>query len=96
MEHWQENSVKTRHVIVRCEHDLHMRVAAQVVHLVQNHKATVRVLCDGCRHANGCSILELLMLGAGNGKGLDVIAEGQDEELVVEKLLEIFEQGAGI
>lgn len=88
--------MKTQHVVVRCKHGLHMRVAAQVVSLVQNHDAAVHIHCDGCRHADGCSIMELLMLGASNGKGLDVIAEGRDEELVVEKLFELFNQGTGI
>lgn len=88
--------MKTRCVIVRCKHGLHMRIAAQVVHMVQNHNATVHVLCNGCRHADGCSIMEILMLGAAHGERLDISAEGPDEELVIKKLSTLFEQGGGI
>ena len=85
-----------RSVIVRCEHGLHARVAAQVVGVVRRHEATVHIRCQGCPRANACSMLELLTLGAANGTRLDVRAEGPDAALVIEALTEVFEEGNGI
>jgi phosphotransferase system HPr (HPr) family protein len=85
-----------RSVIVRCEHGLHARVAAQVVGVVNRHESTVHIRCKGFPRANACSILELLTLGAGSGTRLDVMAEGPDADIVIEALTEVFEEGYGI
>ena len=88
--------MKTANATIRCENGLHMRVAADVVRLVREHDATVQVSCDGCKHANACSVLELLTLAAGKGQQVIITAEGQDENLVTEQLAHMFEQGDGI
>ena len=88
--------MKSRRVIVRCEHGLHARVAAKVVKLARDHESSVRILCDGCPCANACSILDLMRLGAGVGTRLEVVAEGPDEDAVVEALTGVFREGGGI
>ena len=88
--------MKTKTVVVRCEHGLHGRVAAQVVKLAQNHESTVHIHCAGCPRANACSILELLRLGAGVGTRLQVVAQGPDEDAVVEAVSGVFREGGGI
>ena len=88
--------MKSRNVVVRCEHGLHCRVAAKVVELAQRHEATVHIRCEGCPRANACSILELLQLGAGAGTRLQMVAEGPDEDAVLEALTGVFREGDGI
>lgn len=88
--------MKSRSVVVRCEHGLHARVAARIVKLAQKHEAEVHVHCDGCPRANACSILELLRLGAGFGTRLQVVAVGPDEESAVNALTDVFRDGDGI
>lgn len=88
--------MKTRTVVVRCEHGLHARVAASVVKLAHSYESSVQIRCQGCPHANACSIMELLMLGAGIGTRLQVVAEGPDEAVVIDAIADVFEQGDGI
>ena len=88
--------MKTRTVIVRCEHGLHARVAAKVVKLAKSHEATVHIHCDGCPRVNACSILELMLLGAGVGTRLHMLAEGPDEDAVIDALTGVFLEGGGI
>jgi phosphotransferase system HPr-like phosphotransfer protein len=40
--------------------------------------------------------MELLMLGAGIGTRLQVVAEGPDEAVVIDAIADVFEQGDGI
>ena len=75
---------------------MHLRVAAAVVKVAQNHDSDVTVKCNGCPGANACSILELISLGASCGTHIEVIANGSDENAVIEALVEVFEQGSGI
>jgi phosphocarrier protein HPr len=88
--------VKARTVVVRCEHGLHIRVAAKIVKLTQTHEATVHIHCDGCPRADACSILDLMRLGAGVGTRLQLVAEGPDEDHVVDALTGVFQEGGGI
>ena len=88
--------MKSQSVVVRCENGLHCRVAAKIVGLAQNHEATVHIRCEGCPRANACSILELLRLGAGVGTRLQLMAEGPDEDAVLEALTGVFREGDGI
>ncbi len=84
------------HIVVRCEHGLHARVAAQVVNVVRDHQSEVHIRCGQCPKARACSILELIMLGAGEGSGIEIIAEGPDEHAVLAALEGIFEGGGGV
>jgi len=88
--------MKTRTVVIKCEHGLHLRVAARVMDVVRNHDSSAHLVCDGCRRADACSILQLVALGAAKGESLDVVVEGPDEETVAAQLADVFEAGAGI
>jgi phosphotransferase system HPr (HPr) family protein len=88
--------MKIENVTIRCRNGLHARVAAQIVEVAQEHKSNVQIRCEGCPRANACSILELLMLGAGQGTQIELVADGVDEKEVLEKLTEVFEDGGGI
>ena len=88
--------MKTQTVTVQCEHGLHARVAAQVVKAARDHEASVTVRCHDCPEANACSILQLLMLGAGRGVQVEIKADGADEGAALRAVADIFEHGGGI
>lgn len=81
---------------MRCEHGLHARVASRVVQLALNHEATMHIHCAGCPRANACSILELMRLGAVVGTRLHLVAEGADEDVLIEALTGVLQNGDGI
>ncbi len=90
------NKMKTRELTVACEHGLHLRVAAEVVKRVVKQDSTVHIHCKDCPRANACSILELLLLGAENGTEIQITAEGNDEDTILNSLTEVFSEGGGI
>ncbi len=88
--------MKTSQWVVQNEGGVHLRVAAEIVKTVQQHRSDVRVTCEGCPIANANSILQLLTLGAVKGTFLNVTAEGPDEDATLHELSGVFEGGAGI
>lgn len=88
--------MKKRKLIVRREGGVHLRVAAEIVKQVQQHRSVVRIQSAGSPQANAESIFELLTLGAAKGTPLEVQAEGPDEDAALQALAEVFEDGAGI
>ena len=88
--------MQTRQLTFECEGGLHLRVAAQIVKQVQQHRATVHLRCEGCPLASACSVFELLKLGAVKGTRLEILAEGPDAEAALRALCELFCEGSGI
>ena len=88
--------MQTLDVVMENPAGLHLRVAAQIVKLVDSHKARVSLSCRNCRPTDGCSVLQLLLLGVTRGTALHVDVEGQDEQAVAQQLRELFSDGAGI
>ncbi len=84
--------MQRKKVVVKNEHGLHARVALNVLEKATMLDSRITV-CKGCEKANGCSILELLMLGAKQGTELEIIAEGGDEEKSVEQIVGVFGEG---
>ena len=75
---------------------LHLRVASDVVRICQKHDAKVTLSCGDCPEADGCSILSLLLLTAGEGETLTIKAKGNDAKKVIKKISAYFTNGAGI
>jgi phosphocarrier protein len=69
---------------------LHLRAATRFVELSQQFHAKVRVSYNG-RVADGCSILELVMLAAGCGARLELEATGPDAEAAATALSALIE-----
>lgn len=86
----------TRIVTLQCQYGLHLRVATQVAKIAQSSQAAVRITCQGCEHADACSALQLLTLGATHGATLELEAEGPGEDAVLDALTDVFEHGGGI
>lgn len=87
--------MKQQRVVVQAEQGVHLRVAQQIVATSRRQSAQV-TLCKGCAKANGCSILEVLLLGATQGSEVDLIVCGGDEERALRELSQLFTDGAGI
>ncbi|MCX6340452.1 MAG: HPr family phosphocarrier protein [Candidatus Aureabacteria bacterium] len=87
--------MKDATVRIICPQGLHMRVAAQIVEKSKKFKSKI-MLCKDCTRADGCSILQLLLLGATNGSELRIEAAGQDEDIAIQELSSLFTDGGGI
>ncbi|GAB4170775.1 MAG: HPr family phosphocarrier protein [Terrimicrobiaceae bacterium] len=87
---------------VRCEKDivienrngLHARPAAMFVKISSRYRAEVWVEKDGER-VNGKSIMGLMMLAAGKGSRLHILAEGVDADKVVAEISNLVETRFG-
>lgn len=85
----------SRKVVLHEEYGLHARPAMKIVQTCQNFSSKITI-CKGCKKADGCSIMELLLLSADNGNELEVIAEGGDETKAASEIAHLFENGSGI
>ena len=67
---------------------LHARASAKFVKLASSFDAEVHVTRDGVT-VNALSIMGLLMLGAGNGCGIEIVAEGPEAGAAVAALADL-------
>jgi len=85
----------SKNIEIRAPHGLHLRVAAKIVEANKDSKAKIIFTKDG-QTADASSILELLLLGAGENSTIQVTVEGDDEHLAIHNVSEILIDGAGI
>jgi phosphocarrier protein HPr len=85
----------SKEIEIRAPHGLHLRVAAKIVQANKEPKTKVIFLKDG-QVADASSILELLLLGAGENSKIQVTVDGENEQKVIENVSEILIDGAGI
>ena len=64
---------------------LHARAAAKLVTLASGFEADIRLRRDD-REVNAKSIMGVMMLAAGKGTRLEVVASGEDAQAAVEQL----------
>jgi len=64
---------------------LHARAAAKFVEITQDSQTDIRVSYNG-RCVCGKSLMGLMMLGARHGCHIDVQADGDGADLIIEKL----------
>ena len=67
---------------------LHARASAKFVKLASSFESEIQVTRDG-QTVDARSIMGLLRLGAGNGCGIDIVAEGPDAAEAIEALLDL-------
>ena len=70
---------------------LHARASAKFVKLASSFDAEIHVTRDGVT-VNALSIMGLLMLGAGNGCGIEIAAEGPEAEAAVAALADLVDR----
>ena len=73
---------------------LHARAAARLVTLASQFKSDVHVQ-RGAKRVNGKSIMGVMMLAAGQGTMIEIIAEGDDEERAVEMITDLIRRRFG-
>jgi phosphocarrier protein len=84
----------TGEVVIENRNGLHARPAAMFVKISSRYRAEVWVEKDGER-VNGKSIMGLMMLAAGKGSRLQVIAEGMDADKAVAEIKNLVETRFG-
>jgi phosphocarrier protein HPr len=67
---------------------LHARASAKFVKLASSFESEIRVTRDGAT-VDARSIMGLLMLGAGNGCGVEIAAQGRDAADAVAALTDL-------
>ena len=85
----------SKEIEIKAPHGLHLRVAAKIVEANKDSKAKIVFLKDG-KTADASSILELLVLGAGENSRVQVTVDGENEQKAIENISEILIDGAGI
>lgn len=86
----EHGGVITAHVLVRNPLGLHARPAAVLARMMAGFDAAVQV--DG---VNGASVLELMQLGATQGRTLEVAASGPQARVAVDAFVGAVEEGFG-
>jgi phosphocarrier protein len=84
----------TGEVVIDNRNGLHARPAAMFVKISSRYRAEVWVEKDGER-VNGKSIMGLMMLAAGKGSRLQIIAEGIDADKAVAEIRNLVETRFG-
>jgi phosphocarrier protein len=67
---------------------LHARAAAKFVTLAAQYQSNIQLVGNG-RKVNGKSIMGVMMLAAGQGTSLDLVADGNDEDAAMDALEEL-------
>ena len=67
---------------------LHARAAAKFVTLAAQFQSNIQLVGNG-RKVNGKSIMGVMMLAAGQGTSLDLVADGSDENAAMDALEEL-------
>lgn len=83
-----------REVVVQNRHGLHARPAALLVKISSRFKSEIWIEKDGER-VNGKSIMGLMMLAAGKGSKLELIAEGPDGEAALDEIQKLIDSRFG-
>jgi phosphocarrier protein HPr len=83
-----------REVVIQNRNGLHARPAAMLVKVSSRFRAEIWVEKDGER-VNGKSIMGLMMLAAGKGSKLTIVAEGADAERAADELQTLIESRFG-
>ncbi len=83
-----------RTVEIRNKRGLHARASAKFCAVASAYDATVRVARDGVE-VGGCSIMGLMMLGAGLGCSILISAEGAQAAEAIDTLVKLVEDRFG-
>ena len=83
-----------RELRIRNRLGLHARAAARFVHTASRFRSRVTAGRDG-RVMDGKSILGILLLAASQGTAIEVTADGEDEDQVMDALMALVEGGFG-
>jgi phosphocarrier protein HPr len=88
------NGYTSAQVTVRNVKGLHARASAKFVKCAETFDAAVQVSRDG-QSVGATSIMGLMMLAAGPGSMLDIVAQGPDAEAALAALVALVNDGFG-
>jgi phosphocarrier protein len=77
---------------IRNQRGLHARAAAKLVTLAEQYSSCLNVVRDG-QSVPACSIMGLMMLGAGMGSKITIEAEGWDAKEALDAVAGLVEAG---
>jgi phosphocarrier protein HPr len=89
-----DNGYTSAQVIIRNLKGLHARASAKFVKCAETFDADVQVTRDG-QTVGATSIMGLMMLAAGPGSTLDIVAQGPDAEAALAALVALVKDGFG-
>lgn len=84
----------TRQIEVINKLGLHARASSKLVQLANSFKSEIFIERNG-RRANAKSIMSLMMLAASKGSQINIICNGEDEELASNKICDLFAERFG-
>jgi phosphocarrier protein HPr len=84
--------VLRRNLVIRNSRGLHARAAAKLVAMAERYSACINVIRHG-QAVPACSIMGLMMLGAGQGSEITLEAEGWDAKEALEAIVGLIEAG---
>jgi phosphocarrier protein HPr len=84
--------VLRRTLVIKNSRGLHARAAAKLVTLAERFSACLQVSREG-QKVPACSIMGLMMLGAGHGAVIELRAEGWDAKEALDALAALVESG---
>ena len=87
-----EDLVLRQCLTIRNSRGLHARAAAKLVTLAERYSACLSVSRDG-QKVPACSIMGLMMLGAGRGSQVTIEAEGWDAREALDAVAGLVEAG---
>lgn len=84
-----------RRVLVICnQRGLHARASRKLAELALAHRARIEVRCEE-ETVDATSLMDLLMLGAGCGSSIEVVAEGEDAQAALDAITQLIENKFG-
>ncbi|MGI5859906.1 MAG: HPr family phosphocarrier protein [Tepidanaerobacteraceae bacterium] len=79
-----------RDFIIKNETGLHARPASVFVKEANKYKSHIRIFNDN-KECNAKSIISLLSLGVGKGTLIKIVANGDDEDIAIDRLTKLLE-----
>lgn len=73
---------------------LHARAAAKLVHLASRFASESHII-RGSKVVNGKSIMGVMMLAAGRGTEIEIVVDGEDEQLAMKELCDLINHRFG-
>lgn len=84
------SEVIRRTVTIRNKLGLHARAATKLAKLSHQFQATVKIV-QGDQQVDASSVMCLLLLASGQGREIDVVAEGEDAAAAVDAIANLIE-----
>jgi len=76
---------------VQNKYGLHARPCSMITKIAQKYRSDLTIKKDDTE-ANGKSIMGVMQLAAEQGSQLELIANGIDEEYLIEEMIELFDK----